>query len=447
MPCPRRLLTLDLVSLHFFSDYGLIKNEEEKWTNTGKRYRVPEWIAREDSGSPIVHRMDKAVKLELTFKGGPPGACTESGTITGTGPDGLTFSERVAFKPGKQTFALQSAENTSREVKALQMTIAWSAKAPLASYSGTTSNETYQVMDRPIEEGYQEDGVTQKRASTAVEWVSESGSLDPHEIVDWLMKKFSFYTLQTDPAVPIEHKHPGYNKNRTGGAWPMADFADQSGECQAIVRFVRGIIRQVGCPSDARTYVVWADPDVDNGKTVLEGEWGMPTLHLRKKMVDGLQWHAALADRELPSRHEGHARPDPRGIRHPWPWSRRHRVASLPHHEDSRTGAGDAAGGRHRRRGAAGEAARRGGVAVPVCDCLDRRRPLHDQPLLRAVGHHGLARPRRRRHPPRAPLFPAVQENTGPAGLSGFAPLVRRGVSGSPINGSRTGLRAQSMRG
>ena len=298
MPCPRRLLTLDLVSLHFLSDYGLIKNEEEKWTNTGKRYRVPEWIAREDSGSPIVHRMDKAVKLELTFKGGPPGACTESGTITGTGPDGLTFSERVAFKPGKQTFALQSAENTSREVKALQMTIAWSAKAPLASYSGTTSNETYQVMDRPIEEGYQEDGVTQKRASTAVEWVSESGSLDPHEIVDWLMKKFSFYTLQPDPAVPREHKHPGYNKNRTGGAWPMADFADQSGECQAIVRFVRGIIRQVGCPGDARTYIVWADPDVDNGKTVLEGEWGMPTLHLRKKMVDGLQWHAALADRD-----------------------------------------------------------------------------------------------------------------------------------------------------
>jgi hypothetical protein len=297
MPCPKRLLTLELISLRFWSDYGLIKNEETKWTNTGSRYPVPEWVSGRAVASPIVHNLEKNVKLDLTFKGGPPGACAEQGTIEGTGPEGITFTKDVTFKPGKQTVTLTSPEKTPKEVKELDMSISWSAATELASYSGSTQNETYLTMARPMDEKHQEDGVTKNRAKTAVGLVGQAASLEPHKIVESLMARFPFYTLKRHPDVPVEHKHPTYF-NSTGGAWPMAEFADKSGECQAIVRLVRGVLKQVGCPGEAKTYVVWSDPNVNNGNTVLEAEYPKRTLHDRDKTVNGVVWSAALADRD-----------------------------------------------------------------------------------------------------------------------------------------------------
>jgi hypothetical protein len=297
VPCPKRLTTLELISLRFWSDYGLIKDEETKWTNTGKRYPVPEWVNGRDVASPIVHNLDKPVKLDLIFRAGPAGACAEKGTIEGTGPDGITFAADVTFKPGKQTFTLTSTQPTPKEVKEIAMAFAWSAKTELAAYSGTTANDCYLTMNKPVSEGQPEDGVTRNRARTAVKFVGETASLDPHTIVDKLMKKFPFYTLKRHPDVPAEHKHATYF-NSTGGAWPMAEFVDKSGECQAIVRFVRGLLKQVGCPGEAKTYVVWSDPNVDAGNTVLEAEYPRKTLHDRRKTVEGVVWTAALADRD-----------------------------------------------------------------------------------------------------------------------------------------------------
>ena len=295
--CPKRLATLELVSLRFWSDWGLIKDEETKWTNTGKRYPVPEWVNGRALASPVVHKLDKAVKLDLTFRAGPPGACPEKGTIEGTGPDGITFAADVTFKPGTQTFTLTSTQATPKEVKELSLAFTWTAKTELASFSGPTANDCYLTIDKPASEGQPEDGVTKKRAQTAVTFVGETASLDPHTIVDKLMKKFPFYTLKRDPDVPVEHKHPTYF-NTTGGAWPMADAVDKSGECQAIVRFVRGLLKQVGCPGEAKTYLVWADPNVNGGNTVLEAEYPRTTLHDRSKRVAGVEWLAALADRD-----------------------------------------------------------------------------------------------------------------------------------------------------
>ena len=296
-PCPFRLQTIDLVSLRFWSDYGLIKNEDTKWTNTGSRYPVPEWVNGRAVASPIVHNLDKKVRLDLTFKAGPPGACAEAGTVSGSGPDGITFAGKATFRPGTVKVSLTSDTPTPNEVKELDLTFDWSAVTPPVSFSGSTQNTCYLTIGKPENEGKTEDGVTKKRAATAVDFVGSAGSLDPHTIVGKLMERFPFYTLQADPAVPKEHVHPTFF-NKTGGAWPMADAVDKSGECQAIVRFVRGLLKQVGCPGVAKTYVVWSDPLVDNGKKVLEGEYPRTTLHNRRKTVKGVIWTAALADRD-----------------------------------------------------------------------------------------------------------------------------------------------------
>jgi hypothetical protein len=152
-------------------------------------------------------------------------------------------------------------------------------------------------MDRPIVATDQEDGVTLKRMEKAVEHVGAASSLDPHTIVAHLMALLPAYTLKTNPAVPARFKHPTYF-NTVGGAWPIADHLPQVAECQAIVRFVRAVIRQVGCPGQAKAVVVWSDPDVGGGATVLEADFGATTLHDRKKTVGGKSWYPALIDRD-----------------------------------------------------------------------------------------------------------------------------------------------------
>jgi hypothetical protein len=46
-----------------------------------------------------------------------------------------------------------------------------------------------------------------------------------------------------------------------GGVWPLADYMSYYAECQAIVRFVRKIIKQIGAPGDAEMVYIYADPN------------------------------------------------------------------------------------------------------------------------------------------------------------------------------------------
>jgi hypothetical protein len=128
------------------------------------------------------------------------------------------------------------------------------------------------------------------------------------------MGKFDGYTLERNPAVPKECRHPKYlpgyldPKDKTswvdpyklGGAWLAADYINYGAECQAIVRFVRGVIFQLGCPGEARTVVIWSDPDVNAGNTTLEADWGKGGLGGKpSKKVGAEYWFASLADKPV----------------------------------------------------------------------------------------------------------------------------------------------------
>jgi hypothetical protein len=100
----------------------------------------------------------------------------------------------------------------------------------------------------------------------AVAWVEPLDTLDPHAIVSGLMEKFPTYSLHPSAKVPRRFKHPTFF-NDEGGAWAMTDHVEESGECQAIVRLIRGILRQLGVPGKSQILVTWADPDVGGGST------------------------------------------------------------------------------------------------------------------------------------------------------------------------------------
>jgi hypothetical protein len=80
----------------------------------------------------------------------------------------------------------------------------------------------------------------------------------PHTIAQGLMRLFPFYQLNPDKDLAI-FDHPKYFNQGFGGAWPMADYRPRrTGECQAIVRFVSDVLRQLGVPGKAETVFVFA---------------------------------------------------------------------------------------------------------------------------------------------------------------------------------------------
>lgn len=299
-PCPdqcKPITNLTIVELAYHSDHALLKDDKTDWKNEGSLYPEPEWTPAEQH--PISHSMKKKVSLTLKIKVEPDNACPESGTLEGAGSDSLKFKlTGVSYKPGINSFALTSDKELSEKVQKFDFAVSWTAKAESTQGSGQTKNEMFVTLDTPINEGKSEDGVTYKRMDKAVELVGAVSSTDPHTIVATLMKKFPFYTLERDVAVPENYDHPQFFKKdaKETGAWPMADYMSSSGECQAIVRLVRGVIKQVGCPGEAKNVVIWADPDVDGGKTVLEKEFPATTLHDKKKTVGAKTWYPALAD-------------------------------------------------------------------------------------------------------------------------------------------------------
>ena len=139
--------------------------------------------------------------------------------------------------------------------------------------------------------------MTLKRMDRAVAWVAPLRTLRPHAIVGALMKKFPFYALRPSPRVPRRYHHPTYF-NEEGGAWPMSDYVGESGECQAIVRLVRGVLRQLGVPGEAHALLVWGDPEVDGGRTAVSAYADDdPGAGLdRTRLANGRRWLATLVD-------------------------------------------------------------------------------------------------------------------------------------------------------
>jgi hypothetical protein len=222
--------------------------------------------------------------------------------IHGTGPLGMTFrAPTLALPPGSPEIAFTSDRQLERKIQKLEFPIRWSQPgAPQSVIPPTTSNIMYVTMGQPMvdqQERWREDGVTRKRMDRAVAWVEPLNTLDPHAIVGALMGRFPYYSLLPSTKVPRQFKHPTFF-NEEGGAWAMSDYVEESGECQAIVRLVRGILRQLGVPGVTQVMVTWADPDVGGGATPIHADLEEnPSAGLTKAgKINGKRVLAALID-------------------------------------------------------------------------------------------------------------------------------------------------------
>ncbi|MGH9902427.1 MAG: hypothetical protein ACRD68_11530 [Pyrinomonadaceae bacterium] len=300
--CPCGPITdVRLIWLEFLSDHKMLKDETSVWTDTGTLYAKPDWRNGRAEQNPISHTLYQKIKVKLLLDVRPDSACPDKATIEGTGA-GFSFrKEGVKLEPGLNVVELESKEKIRQRIEWIDLNIWWTIETErYGNYLENTENIMFVTYGTPRKGGGTKvDGVTFKRMSRSVALVGGTGSLIPHTIVSKLMGMFPFYTLKRHPAVPERYEHPTYFQKHhpdAGGAWVMADYMDKSGECQAIVRLVQGVIYQVGCPGTAEFIVVWADPDINKGRTVLEGLSGLNDKN--KIGPNGKRWYAHLADED-----------------------------------------------------------------------------------------------------------------------------------------------------
>jgi len=316
---PCLALQVRIVRLSFVSDHGLLTDYDlpytnlDRWLPGGTRYKVKapsEWA--EDHSFPISQTKNTRLSVIPEFEISTPQAAAVQAEV-----QARAITELLGIGPrpewafdGTTTFQGRTSARTSLTANAPLADLVtqhfrslfWDVTIRGCTYhAGSTSlHHVYATYGTPVPGGapqktpygadppVDEEGITEHRMRAAVvlaerqiQRLSATERNDPHTIVQALMALVRAYTLRRDPAVPIEFDHPRYypdlRKNedgtpwpRRGGAWPIADYYANYAECQAICRFVRGVLMQIGCPGTAEVVVVYADENVGNGKTALE---------------------------------------------------------------------------------------------------------------------------------------------------------------------------------
>jgi hypothetical protein len=249
-----------LKRLKFTTDHGLMKNNTKDWENSGSLYPEPEWVIKSDGTAdshPISHTKDQNIGVELGFDVLPETAASAPIKITGSSDVSyLNFDHTGTENGGRtKTAAMNSAAKLPDTVGMIKNKyITWKMKwGPRESAIGRSGPHTiFTTMNSPLNPGE----VTFKRMALAVDMVSKTGTLAPHDIVREIMFTWTRYNLDV----------------RYSNAWQLADDLETGAQCIDLVRFVQGILQTVGSPGTAVAVIVWAYPTAP--LAAIETLWG-----------------------------------------------------------------------------------------------------------------------------------------------------------------------------
>jgi hypothetical protein len=285
-----KITSMKVLSLTFTSDHHLMTSNNSGWTDSGS-INKPDWTYGKQSFA-ISHTKNLPVSVQVDFEVNPGNADATDATVTGTAAFGsLVFTTKQSFKGGTVTIKATSSTPLPDLVQKLTGNITWSVdtKEDGTFAAGDSWGHTvYVTMGTPENVGGLETGITQFRMDKSVALVQATGAAQapwdsaPDAIVLSLMKTLGMYTVvPSQDAALVALDHPQYGNSVEGpmvpgGAWNFADHIPAQAECQAIVRFVRGVIKQIGCPGTAQIMTVYVDPTVNNGNTALEDDYEHP---------------------------------------------------------------------------------------------------------------------------------------------------------------------------
>lgn len=180
-----------LRSLRFTSDHGIMKDNREDWTASGKPFPEPEWTISpegKEKSAPISHRKDSNVAVEIGMDVAPSTAQTAPvGIIGQSDVDFLRFSFSGSASGGAgKVIAMTSAGKVPDEVAAFHdkyvtWKVRWGSREREMGRSGPFT--VFTTMGYPKDPA----AVTYKRMEKAVELVGSSPTLVPHDIVKNIM--------------------------------------------------------------------------------------------------------------------------------------------------------------------------------------------------------------------------------------------------------------------
>jgi hypothetical protein len=258
-PCAKdvKITSIMINSIQFLSDHRSMKNNESDYKDTGVLYPLLHWQAGKQI--PLSHNSTGTIEIDVEIEVKPSGAIPETGNLVCVVEGNEWFRKNgINFSSGVKKIRLKSGTFTTKFIALKALSFNWKAEKVSVPVSPSSTNHTVAfTLDKP--HGYEDSGITKKRLYESVKLLQPLALTDSHRIVQKLMKRLEFYVLSTNPAVPSKYRHPTYY-NTEGGAWPMMDYLSYYGECQAIVRFVGDVIKQVGAPGSIEQVYVYAAP-------------------------------------------------------------------------------------------------------------------------------------------------------------------------------------------
>jgi hypothetical protein len=272
-------MTLSLRSLTFKSDHGLLKDERGSWERSDVPFPTPHWqdISPGGRSAPISHTRNRSVVADAVLDASPEGDGTSFELRGESASSFLSFKAAGTLRAGRQVVSLTSGSTTPNAITDVrEQAISWfvvtsGRRQPVGRSLG---HEIFVTMDRPREPGE----VTYRRMAKSVELAGSIGTLVPHDLVHGIMLNFGNYNLD----VQLEN------------AWTLADNLARGAQCIDIVRFVQGIINQVGCPGIAEAKLIWAKAESPQ-KAEETGQMG-PSLQNHPAHPAHPTWGAALID-------------------------------------------------------------------------------------------------------------------------------------------------------
>ncbi len=234
--------------VRFDSDHGLMLDNNTDYEPTGNPFVEPEWSPNSTPprNNPISHTMDQNVTARLFVVVQPADAPATTYQLVGTSATaGFNFSDGVTLNGGINLISVTSDDKIEKIIRKSTPSIEWTFSGPPGGceFSTTTGPHTvYVTMGTPIDWGFEEFTVTQKRMERAVQQAGAANSLNPHEIVKTVIQAQGFNLLQFAP---------------TGKAWEVPDIAGGV-DCQSIVRFAKKVAKQVGCPGTFASKYIYA---------------------------------------------------------------------------------------------------------------------------------------------------------------------------------------------
>jgi hypothetical protein len=296
-----------LTSLTYVNGFRDNGAEDRAWTlNTKPKYSAPDWTPDYDHRHPVVVYYDdpRAYDADITYRVSDDDACPSTGMMLSAKMENNqdivahTQQDDVPFRPGVDL----RRQFTSREMPSLSIARHrftdrdWFAGTAGRMFEmGTPANEIFQTWGVPRTGEYLEDGATLSRLRYSVDAASKANSVDELVVIKSLFKQFERYTLGYQSESQANRDAIDKNENfkqllsdvgwpsftpdvqkaihgEKVGAWWLADFMDISGECQAICRYVRAVMRQLGAKSKIEFRNYTADFSdhirvIDNNKT------------------------------------------------------------------------------------------------------------------------------------------------------------------------------------